>query len=156
MSKITHEFNQAELDHRITNEREFYLARESVSHAPHEGARVLVSGDYPGALITNVIEKVSEGYTFLPETVNASSGYSFAMMFKPSSEQEADIKLLSDRITAEYNAERKSLYDAHVAKVVSESLDRERRSAEKKQAEAEAKLREKLEAQALAALGAFE
>ena len=156
MSKITHEFNQVELDRRISNEHEFYLAREALSHAPHDGARVLVSGNYPGDLITNVIEKTSERYTFLSETVNASSGYSFCMMLKPQVEQEADIKLLVERVTTEYNAERKAAYDEHVQKVVSESLDRERRIMEKKQADAEAKLRAKLEQEALQALGEFQ
>ncbi|YCH22957.1 hypothetical protein M1D96_05460 [Pseudomonas sp. D1-3] len=156
MSKITHTFDQSTLEARIANEREFYLAREAVPHAPHDGARVLVSGNYPGDLITNVLEKTSEGYTFLPETVNASSGYSFCIMFKPQVEQEVDIKLLVERVTAQYNAERKSTYDAHLEKVVQESLERERRIAERKQADAEAKLRTKLEQEALAALGAFQ
>lgn len=160
MSKhvISHTFDQAALDKLIENHLSFYKSREA-THS-QRGAVEYVSVDNPTQMLHAYAEKISAGYTLhesFPVNAHMMNGtgfYSFYVV-KPAHIQADDIAAITDAVTAEYNEQRRTAYEAHKATIVAESLEMARRAEAKKAAEAEAKLIAKLEKEAAQALGDF-
>lgn len=160
MSKhvISHTFDQAALDKLIENHLSFYKSREA-SHN-QRGAVEYVSVDTPTQMLHAYAEKVSAGYTLhgsFPVNAHMMNGtgfYSFYVV-KPERMQAEDIAAITTEVTAEYNEQRRAAYEAHKATIIAESLAMAKRAAEKKAAEAEAKLVAQAAKDAELALGAF-
>lgn len=156
--KITHLFDQSQLDALIEKRLSWYYcqtAAEAVSggRSPY-GALVRVSADNGVAFVKTALEHAALGYEFKDTNfVQLSPGYSYADFIKPAHMQAEDIEAIKAELEAKYNEQRRLAYEAHKLQIIQESLDRERRAAERKAAEAEEKLVAKLEIQAVAALG---
>lgn len=149
--KITHQFDQAELDRRIANATAFY--ESAYQDHKNRGAIFVISEDYFFKQLQDYDQLRGEGYTLFP-SINFSPNCIY--LKKPQALIDADVAEIIKEVTEAYSVERKQAYDECILKVVQESLDRERRIMEKKQADAEAKLRAKLEQEALQALGEFQ
>lgn len=148
--KITHNFDADELQRRIDNAVGFYEG--STEDFDTKGAIVAVSENSFAANLIKYEELRSEGCTLADSKWHSPDRI---LVRKPQRIIDSEIAAITKEVTEEYTAERRALYDQHVLSVVEESVARERRIIEKKQADAEAKLRAKLEQEALAALGTF-
>lgn len=149
--KITHNFDADELQRRIDNAVGFYerLTQDSKTR----GAIVAISEN---SFIANLIkyeELRSAGYTLADSDWHSPDQI---LVRKPQQIIDAEVATITNEVTEAYTMERRALYDQHVLSVVEESVARERRIAERKQADVEAKLRAKLEQEALQALGEFQ
>ncbi|APU29964.1 hypothetical protein UYA_09560 [Ectopseudomonas alcaliphila JAB1] len=161
MSKhvISHTFDQAALDKLIENHLSFYKSREA-THS-QRGAVEYVSVDSPTQMLHAYAEKISAGYTLhesFPVNAHMMNGtgfYSFYVV-KPAHMQAEDIAAITAEVTAEYNEQRLAAYEAHKQMLIAESLAMAKRAAEKKAAEAEAKLVAQAAKDAEQALGVFE
>ncbi len=148
--KIEHEFNADELQHRIDNAVGFYEG--TTEDFDTKGAIVAVSENSFAANLIKYEELRSEGYTLADSEWHSPDRI---LVRKPQQIIDAEVAAITKEVTETYTAERKQTYSVHLTQVVQESLDRERRIVEKKAADAEAKLRAKLEQEAIEALGTF-
>lgn len=148
--KITHQFDQAELDRRITNAIVFYQS----AHQNHKnrGAIVVISEDYFFKQLQDYDQLRGEGYTLFP-SINFSP--SCIYLKKPQALIDADVSEIIKEVTEAYSVERKQAYDAHVESIVAESVARTEREAAKKAELAREKAVEAARKDALAALGTF-
>lgn len=159
MSTIKHLFNQDDLNRLIDNRLSFYRATEA--SGSKLGAVEYVSVDTPVQMLHAFADKVAQGYTLhesypvSAQTMNGIGLYSFYVT-RPQHMQEADIAVITEQVTAEYNEHRRELFEAHKKQIVADSLAMAKRAEAKKAAEAEAKLLARLEKEAAEALGTFE
>lgn len=124
------------------------------------GALVKFVEDYATHGVQKIIDLVADGYTFAndyPVSVSTAypASYFIWYMRKPESMQAADLQAIADRVTAEYDAERKQRYEAHVAAVAQQSVERAERAAEKAAEAAKQKALAAAQAEALAVVGEF-
>lgn len=157
--EIKHIFKQADLD-RLTQ-----VAVDAYKHTESFGSSVgaieSVSADYPSQFLAVYADKLANGYTLhptMPVDFNQYGGAQFfrAYMVKPAHVQEEELKAIKARVEAEYRAELRRQYDAHLEALVVESVARAEREAEKKAQAARQKLLEQARKDAIAALGEFD
>jgi hypothetical protein len=153
-SQITHRFDQAELDSRVSNAVTFYQNREDTPRQP--GAIVQVLTDWPSQMLDQYDELSTQGYKRHPTMPVTSNGsYSQLFMLKPQHMQDADVALITQEVAELYDAERFAAYEAHKQHIIAESVQRAKTAEAKKAADAEAKLLERLRLEAEQALGEF-
>lgn len=148
--KITHQFDQAELDRRIANATAFY--ESAYQDHKNRGAIVVVSEDYFFKQLQDYDQLRGEGYTLFP-SINFSPNCIY--LKKPQALIDADVAEIIKEVTEAYSVERKQAYDAHVESIVAESVARTEREAAKKAELAREKAVEAARKDALAALGVF-
>jgi hypothetical protein len=156
MPDITFDFVQEDLDRLIENNLSFYRSRESTSTAL--GAVEYIIVDTPTQMLQAFSEKVAQGYTLhegFPVNAHTANGIGFYSFYvtKPETMQAEDAAAIKVQVEQEYRTELQRRYDECLRVTVAESIAREERKAEREAAAKAEKLRAKLEAEAIAALG---
>lgn len=153
--KIDFNFVQADLDTLTERAIERYH-NSVVGHGTLNGAIIQVTGDNPADYTRRVMELALQGYTMhgtLSPSLGGAAGHYIGFFVKPADLQNTDIEELKIKVEADYRVELQRRYDECLRVTLEESLAREQRKAEREaQAKAE-KLRAKLEADVIAALG---
>jgi hypothetical protein len=153
--KIDFNFVQADLDTLTERATERYH-NSVVGHGTLNGAIIQVTGDNPADYTRQVMELALQGYTMhdtLSPSLGGAAGHYLAFLVKPEPIQQGDLEELKAATEVAYRAELQRRYDETLAAVIEESLIREQRKAEREAAAKAEKLRAKLEADAIAALG---
>lgn len=153
--KIEHQFVQEDLDKLVANAITFYKTSEDSQR--EAGAIVLVSGDFPIFFLENVIALHDQGFTLhttLP--IHQTPTYCYCYMTKPEAQQQLDIERIKTKVEADYHAELKRRYEAHLDFIVAETVRRAEALELKKAETAKEKLIAQARKEALAALGEFE
>ena len=152
--KITHQYDEAEFQQML--ERRLYLYDRQVEGPGVRGAITSVSCDWPAQLIDRVIDYASQGYqqhpTITPDFVPPR--VYVAHLVKPEKLQASDIAAIRSEVEADYKAELKRRFDAHVEAITTETVQRKMREKEKAEADAQAALFAEAKEEALALLGA--
>lgn len=156
MPAITFDFIQEDLERLIENNLIFYRSRESTSTTL--GAVEYIIVDTPVQMLQAFAEKVAQGYALhegFPVNAHTANGIGFYSFYvtKPEHMQAEDVAAIRVQVEQEYRAELQRRYDECLRVTLEESLAREQRKAER-EAEAKAeKLRTRLLADAVSALG---
>lgn len=158
------DFNQSELDFLISCAQANYATDDDGYRDPDGtfriGALVKFIEDYPTSGVQKILDLTAEGYTFANDYAIAASTlypqcHFIFYMRKPLAMQAADLQAIADRVTAEYNADRKTKYEAHLQAVAAETVERAERALAKAEALAKQKAIEIATAEALAVIGEF-
>lgn len=151
------DFNFSADDLAVLQDRAIERYKNSVvGHGTLNGAIIQVTGDNPADFTRQVMALALDGFTMhdtLSPSLGGAAGHYLAFLVKPESIQQGDLEELKIKVEADYRAELQKRYDECLRVTLEESLAREQRKAAR-EAEAKAeKLRLKLEAEVIAALG---
>lgn len=164
MPVITHTFDQNELDSRYADaELNYSVACDGVNYVTRQfehGAQIRAFNDQPFAFLQEIAAKLKDGFElYEPAGVELQAGqgarFLACELTKPKKLRQADLKVIREKIEAAYTAERKALYEQHIAAVALETVQRAERAAAKEAELLKQKLIDAAKTEALAVIGAF-
>lgn len=152
--QFAHEFDPAELERRFHSRLAIYL---STIETPREmGGMVLVSEQNPTHFLMTVSDMALKGYELSTRvSINCTHPHYDCAFDKPEALVDADIVIIKEQVAAQYTADRKALYAAHVKAVAQETLQRQATEARKKAEQVQAKAEAAALAEAESVVGQF-
>jgi hypothetical protein len=151
------DFNFSADDLAVLQDRAIERYKNSVvGHGTLNGAIIQVTGDNPADYTHQVMALALDGYTMhetLMPSLGGVAGHYLGFFVKPDNLKQKDLAELKIKVEADYRAELQRRYDECLRVTLEESIAREQRKAEKEAAIKSEKLRTKLEAEVIAALG---